>query len=262
VPQFRVFQKAKAFTLIELLVVIAIIAILIGLLLPAVQKVREAAARMSSANNLKQMGLALHNMNDSQGVLPPMVGYYPQSTNNGNNVANSPGNVQGTLFYFMLPYIEQSNVYNEIAIPNSLNGNNYSSWWASYGIKTYVSPADPSTTPTGIFDTGPHGTAPATRRTKQFSTIPRPPYWPKTRTTGMVIRFRSPASRPRSRTVYPIPLPSPRSMRRAATAAKARLQLLLGRNRRLVQSGGRDRRRRLGSRFQHLGRTAASAQRV
>src|SRR4030081_366056 len=90
------------------LVVIAIIAILIGLLLPAVQKVREAAARMQSANNLQQMGLAMHNMNDSNGVLPPMVGYYPQSTNAGSCVAGTVGDTQGTFFFFMLPFIEQA----------------------------------------------------------------------------------------------------------------------------------------------------------
>ena len=92
----------RAFTLIELLVVIAIIAILIGLLLPAVQKIREAAARMQSSNNLKQLGLAAHNHNSTHEVLPPMFGTVPAG---GSNLAG------GSVFYHLLPYVEQDNLH-------------------------------------------------------------------------------------------------------------------------------------------------------
>jgi prepilin-type N-terminal cleavage/methylation domain-containing protein len=109
-------QKArKGFTLIELLVVIAIIAILIGLLLPAVQKVREAANRAKSQNNLKQISLALHACNDAIGKLPPANGFFPGNTfsNNGNqnNVAGDGIASHGTCQYFILPYLEQGNPY-------------------------------------------------------------------------------------------------------------------------------------------------------
>jgi prepilin-type N-terminal cleavage/methylation domain-containing protein len=102
--------RRGAFTLIELLVVIAIIAILIGLLVPAVQKVRAAAARAQSANNLKQMGLALHSYNDAYKRLPPTLGWRPAATN-GQQYVN--GGVYGTAFFHILPFIEQTAIYNQ-----------------------------------------------------------------------------------------------------------------------------------------------------
>jgi prepilin-type N-terminal cleavage/methylation domain-containing protein len=132
----------KGFTLIELLVVIAIIAILIGLLLPAVQKVRDAAARMQCSNNLKQIGLATHNYHDTYGKLPPM----------SNWVWKNPGSNRETgIFYSLLPFIEQQNLVNASKTANnqgySFPGTGWTDYCVTIGqniVKNYLCPADSS----------------------------------------------------------------------------------------------------------------------
>jgi len=142
-------RRTTGFTLIELLVVIAIIAILIGLLLPAVQKVRSAAARMSCQNNLKQLALAAMNYESAYGYLPPGVNW----TATGGGAYNGYGSYIGTLAY-ILPQLEQNNIYNLIP-PTQLILRNPSAqaWWSGYSnvwgwgaaqnkVKTFNCPAD------------------------------------------------------------------------------------------------------------------------
>src|SRR3982750_3209634 len=123
----RPFRIRRGFTLIELLVVIAIIAVLIGLLLPAVQKVREAALRASCQNNVKQLVLAAHNYHDATGSLPPASG-----TLRG---------LVGSAHFFLLPFVEQSALYQQAAV------NGVAASWnlRTAPVKTFYCPSDAST---------------------------------------------------------------------------------------------------------------------
>jgi prepilin-type N-terminal cleavage/methylation domain-containing protein len=136
----------RGFTLIELLVVIAIIAILIGLLLPAVLSVREAANRIKCANNLRQLGLAAHRFHDANQHLPPGIGYYPPVCG-----------AFGTYLFHLLPYLEQDDLYRAalgtVAFPARdgprtvhYPGNNTV---YSRPVSVFLCPSDPSVGPSG-----------------------------------------------------------------------------------------------------------------
>ncbi|HLW67659.1 MAG TPA: DUF1559 domain-containing protein [Gemmataceae bacterium] len=147
-------MKRKAFTLIELLVVIAIIAILIGLLLPAVQKVRAAAARIQCENNLKQLGLAAHNYHDTYGRLPPGINL-PVSNQSGALFPSDWELSQGiysyppvpgqffSLFEALLPFFEQDNLQKNLNFSQReyINCNGPNSYGAQV-IKILICPSD------------------------------------------------------------------------------------------------------------------------
>jgi prepilin-type N-terminal cleavage/methylation domain-containing protein len=154
-----ILKHRPAFTLIELLVVIAIIAILIGLLLSAVQQAREAAARTQCANRMRQLGIACHNCNDSIGCLPPAQGWFP-----GSVPTAQAG--WGGVFFHLLPYLEQGNLYRGAVTtgPNPMGENpgpNQPYFSAATGVGTptfigatvlkgYLCPSDPSI-PNGLY---------------------------------------------------------------------------------------------------------------
>jgi prepilin-type N-terminal cleavage/methylation domain-containing protein/prepilin-type processing-associated H-X9-DG protein len=143
-------SSRAGFTLIELLVVIAIIAILIGLLLPAVQKVREAAARMKCSNNLKQIGIGLHNYHSAYGKFPPMARYSPPAQNNGVEERSN-------LWISLLPYIEQDNIYRLSPGPSprapSVDSGDPNSV-ANKTIPMYLCPSDATNQPAATWTNG------------------------------------------------------------------------------------------------------------
>jgi prepilin-type N-terminal cleavage/methylation domain-containing protein len=140
----RRLPRWRGFTLIELLVVIAIIAILIALLVPAVQKVREAAARAQCQNNLKQIGLACHGFHDTYKKLPPAW----------SDPGGPYGNTQGNTFWYILPHLEQAPLYNAV---NGLSLNNVpATGQAAYAttIPIYLCPSSPNNQPVQMWGGG------------------------------------------------------------------------------------------------------------
>jgi len=137
----------RAFTLIELLVVIAIIGVLLGLLLPAIQKAREAANRSSCSNQLKQIGIGLHTAHDTNKVLPPAYGPYPKGPGTAGSVSGN-----GTLFFHLLPFVEEDVLYKS-SLDTTASYTYYNMGTLYYNgsnvakarpVRLYMCPSDPT----------------------------------------------------------------------------------------------------------------------
>jgi type II secretory pathway pseudopilin PulG len=126
-------ERRSGFTLMQLLVVLAVLIFLAGMLLPGVAQMRQMAMRTQALNNLKQLGLAIHNCNSTYGRLPPTVGKFPNDKS------------EGTLFFYLLPFVEQDEIYR------NAQGNVWHGGTAAKVVKVFLNPADASGPPDHVY---------------------------------------------------------------------------------------------------------------